>query len=134
MNKFKILGFAFLAIAVFVIVLGVNLFNDSVSQASDRIYTKATITEIKVEGQQGTANKKNYMTYVEYEANGETICARLDYYDSTYEVGKEVDIFYLEENPYFVHTPTIDIVYLIVVLFGLIFGTLGIAIMTGKIK
>ena len=134
MKNIKMSGFAFLMIAVFALVFGVYLFIDSVSQASDRIYTIATITEIKVEDQQGTANKKNYMTYVEYEANGETICARLDYHDFTYEVGKEVDIYYLEENPYFVHTPTTDIAYLIVVLFGLIFGALGIALMTGKIK
>lgn len=135
MKNVKMSGFIFLVMGALAIFLGVYLFIDSTLQASNRIYTTATIVNIETRDQHGTnAHKPEHLTYVEYEADGETIYARLDYYDITHEIGKEVDIYYLEDNMEFVYAEGTDYFYLITVIFGLIIGTLGFLLVSGKIK
>lgn len=86
--------------------------------------TKGVITDI-------VYKNDNNLVYVNYFVNGIEHESKLNGYSSSFKVGKEIDIYYNNDNPDKIGVKSLDYVFLLFPFFGLLFtiiSAVGIAI------
>lgn len=123
---FATVGAIFLIVGIFLTMALTNIEN--------KVDTIGTITEIV---RDGIGDNVSYKVFVSYEVDGKDYESMLNSYSSTFYEGKEIEIYYDEDNPSKIGTHFSDLLMWIFPGMGLIFlliGGLGLAHKIGKKK
>lgn len=93
-----ITGIIFIAVGLFIGILGAVAGICFNNRKEDWIYTTAYITEIEKRETGDSEHPIEHITYVELMVNGEMITTRLNTYHTDFYVGRQIDVYYLENN------------------------------------
>ena len=109
---------AFFALGMFFIILGLAIFVPQYSRQQKYLPVQAEITEIFLSGE-------NQNVIVEYTVDGVVYTEKLNFYSSSFYIGKEIDILYSPENPRQITTENSVLLFLIFPGIGGIFAIIG---------
>lgn len=70
--------------------------------------------------------------YVTYEADGELISTRLNFYSSSMRIGDTITLYYDNDDPYIVQTSNASFLYWIFFFTGALFAVLGIILLISQ--
>ena len=124
----------FASIGITFVIIGLVLFGNIFNYA-DKVDTIGIITKISSYG--STDNDINYKVYVSYIVDGKEYESMLNGYSSSFYEGKEINIYYDKNNPSKIGVKSLDLLFLIFPVTGLIFliiGTTGILVKMNKRK
>ena len=124
----------FASIGIIFVIIGLVLFGNIFNYA-DKVDTIGIITKISSYG--STDNDINYKVYVSYIVDGKEYESMLNGYSSSFYEGKEINIYYDKNNPSKIGVKSLDLLFLIFPVTGLIFliiGTTGILVKMNKRK
>lgn len=127
---FMQVGIIFSAVGVLLLVIGmiIHTANTSFMKSADMTY--AEITDIVRHHQYKKGNKgDNYDVWIEYTVDGKTYNSRINSYDSSMYVGKEIEVYYDPENPSDVRTGS-NVAVAICTAMGGLFFALGMTFLT----
>ena len=88
------------------------------------LYTQGKVKTIGVIEEAYSREHSSY-TLVSFEVNGEKITARVNGYSSGFYKGKEIEIYYNEQNPNEISIPSLDLLFLIFPGIGVLFAGIG---------
>lgn len=100
------------------IIIVSNIFN-----YENKIDTKGVITEIS--SYRNSNGNRNHDVYISYNIDGKEYESRLNSYSSDFYEGKEIDIYYDKDNPNKIGVKSLDLIFLIFPVIGLIFLVIG---------
>lgn len=87
---------------------------------SNKINTVGTVTKIEMVEGEDYDDDPYHVVYVSYTVDGKKYESQLNGYFAGYRVGKQINIYYDKDNPNNVGTKTIDAIFLIIPLGGII--------------
>ena len=135
-NKLKnLIWIIFASIGAILIIIGLVVFG-SIFNYEDKVDTVGTITEISSYYSNDKYNR-NHEVYVSYIVDGKEYESKLNSYFSSFYEGKEIDIYYDKNNPSKIGIKSLDLLFLILPVMGLIFliiGGTGILVKINKRK
>ncbi len=67
-----------------------------------------------------------HTTYVELEINSKKITSKLNTYNSSFEIGKQIDVYYFENNVQTVYVKGSESFFILFAFGGVIFTVLGV--------
>lgn len=124
MKVLKTFFIIFLIVGLLFLGIGFLVFDFFDTNKGNEISTTAVITDMD-SYRRGDGNIY-YDVFITYEINDEIYETKLNEYSSDYYVGKELEIYYKEDQPYDVHTKLpIEIALIICGIFSLIFILIG---------
>ena len=129
MKAAKIVGIVFLITGLLFAILGSIKYFVSFMAADERIYATAHIIRIDERKTGDPEFPIEYTTFVEFEVAGENITANLNTHNSSFKIGKQVDVYYFENDLQTVYEVGSDANFIIFASVGLLFVILG-AILT----
>ncbi len=100
------------------IIIVSNIFN-----YENKIDTKGVIKEIS--SYRNSNGNRNHDIYVSYNIDGKEYESRLNSYSSDFYEGKEIDIYYDKDDPNKIGVKSLDLIFLIFPVIGLIFLVIG---------
>ena len=133
MKATKIVGILFLVTGLLFTILGSIKCITALMTTDERIYTTAHIVRID---ERETGNPEfpiEYTTFVEYEMDGKNITAVLNTYNSSFKIGKQIDVYYFENDLQTIYEVGSDTLLIIFASVGVLFAILG-AILTFRNK
>lgn len=89
------------------------------------LYTQGKVKTIGVIEEVSYGREHSSYTIVSFEVNGEKITARANGYSSGFYKGKEIEIYYNEENPNQISIPSLDLLFLMFPGIGVLFVGIG---------
>lgn len=132
MKSIKIVGLFFTLTGLFFIIVGFIKFFLSFKNTEDRIYTVAYIVKIDEIKTNDPENPKEFITYVEYESNGEMFVSKLNTYSSKYMIGDKIDIYYFSDNMQLVYKKGSEHLILLFPIIGMVVFTIGMILTFSK--
>lgn len=122
-NKFEnLIWIIFASIELIFLIIGLfvckSLFN-----YENKIDTTGIITEIST--YKSTNNNIRHEVYVSYTVEDKEYESKLNSYSSSFYEGKEIDIYYDEENPEKIGVKSLDLIFLMFPGFGILFLVIG---------
>ncbi len=133
MKVAKRVGIVFLVIGLLFAILGSIKYIAAFKATDERIYATARIVKID-ERQTGDPEFPiEHTTFVEFEMDGKNITAKLNTYNSSFKIGKQIDVYYFENDLQTVYEAGSDAFYIIFASVGLLFAILG-SILTFRTK
>ena len=129
MKVAKIVGIVFLITGFLFAILGSIRYIASFKATDNRIYATAHIVRIDERETGDPEFPIEYTTFVEYEVDGKSITAVLNTYKSSFKIGKQIDVYYFNNDLQSVYEAGSDAFYIIYASVGVIFAILG-AILT----
>ena len=132
MKSIKIVGLFFTLTGLFFIIAGFIEFFSSFKNTEDRIYTVAYIVKIDEIKTNDPENPKEFITYVEYESNGEMFVSKLNTYSSKYMIGDKIDIYYFSDNMQLVYKKGSEHLILLFPIIGMVVFTIGMILTFSK--
>ena len=125
MKGAKIVGIVFIITGLLFAILGSINYIASSMATDERIYVTAHIVRIDERKTGDPEFPIEHTTIVEFEVDGKTITANLNTYRSSFKIGKQIDIYYLNTDLQTVYEVGSDVFYIIVASIGLLFAILG---------
>ena len=129
MKVAKIVGIVFLITGLLFAILGPIKYIASSMVTDERIYATAHIVRIDERKTGDPEFPIEYSTFVEFEVDGKNITANLNTHNSSFKIGKQVDVYYFENDLQTVYEVGSNVNYIIFASVGLLFAILG-AILT----
>ena len=129
MKTAKIVGIIFLTIGLFFAILGSIKYITSSIATDERIYATAHIVKIDERKTGDPEFPIEYTTFVEFEVDDKNITANLITHNSSFKIGKQVDVYYFKNDLQTVYEVGSNTNYFIFASVGLLFAILG-AILT----
>ena len=129
MKVAKIVGIVFLITGLLFAILGPIKYIASSMVTDERIYATAHIVRIDERKTGDPEFPIEYSTFVEFEVDGKNITANLNTHNSSFKIGKQVDVYYFENDLRTVYEVGSNVNYIIFASVGLLFAILG-AILT----
>ena len=129
MKAAKIVGIIFLIIGLLFAILGSIKYIISSISTDERIYATAHIVKIYERKTGDPEFPIEYTTFVEFEVDGKSITANLNTHNSSFKIGKQVDVYYFKNDLQTVYEVGSNTNYFIFASVGLLFAILG-AILT----
>ena len=133
MKTTKIVGILFLVTGLLFTILGSIKYITALMTTDERIYTTAHIVRIDERETGDPEFPIKYTTFVEYEMDSKNITAVLNTYNSSFKIGKQIDVYYFENDLQTVYEVGSNAFYIIFALSGVLFAILG-AILTFRKK
>ena len=133
MKAAKIVGIVFLITGLLFAILGSIKYIASSMVTDERIYATAHIVRIDERKTGDPEFPIEYSTFVEFEVDGQNITANLNTHNSSFKIGKQVDVYYFENDLQTVYELGSNVNYIIFASVGLLFAILG-AILTFRKK
>lgn len=118
------LGLLFILIGIFICI---NTFN-----YENTINTTGTITNITTH--KDIDGDTEHEVYISYNIDGKEYESKLNGYSSSFYEGKQIEIYYDKDNPNKIGVKSIDLVFLIFPILGLISFIIGMSGLMVKIK
>ena len=125
MKAAKIVGIIFLIIGLLCAILGSIKYITSSIATDERIYATAHIVKIDERKTGDPEFPIEYTTFVEFEVDGKNITANLNTHNSSFKIGKQVDVYYFENDLQTVYEVGSNVNYIIFASVGLLFAILG---------
>ena len=125
MKGAKIVGIVFLITGLLFAILGTIKYIASFMATDERIYATAYIIKIDERKTGDPEFPIEYTTFVEFEADGKNITANLNTHNSGFKIGKQVDVYYFENDLQTVYEVGSNANYIIFASVGLLFAILG---------
>ena len=132
MKSIKIIGLFFTLTGIFFIIAGFIEYFLSFKNMEDRIYTVAYIVKIDEIKTNDPENPKEFITYVEYESNGEMFVSELNTYSSKYMIGDKIDIYYFSDNIELVYKQGSEHLILLFPIIGMVVFSIGMILAFSK--
>ena len=120
----KVVGILFIVIGFVFAFLGIIKCAFTIKE-DGRIYTTAHIIRIDERETGDPEFPIEYTTYVELEVNGEKITTKLNSYSSSFEIGKQIGVYYFENDLQMVYKEGSDVFYIAFALIGVLFAIFG---------
>ena len=133
MKAAKIVGIVFLVIGLLFAIWGSIKYIATFKATNERIYTTARIVRIDERKTGDPEFPIEHTTFVEFEIDEKNITANLNTYNSSFKIGKQIDVYYFENDLQTVYEVGSDAFYIIFASVGLLFAILG-AILTFRKK
>ena len=121
----KIIGVLFIAVGILFAILGSVRYVISLTEKGSRIYSTARIVRIDERKTGDPEFPIEHTTYVELDLNSGKTTAKLNTYAPDFKVGKEIDIYYFDNDLQMVYEVGSDSFYIIFSLIGFAFAALG---------
>ena len=86
-----------LIIAITAVVISSIIYYASSYNEKNKVYTTATISKIEEIKDENTT-EITHLTYVKYSIGKKTYEAKINYYDESYVVGQEINIYYYKDD------------------------------------
>ena len=125
MKAAKIVGIVFLITGLLFAILGLIKYIASSMATDERIYATAHIVRIDERKTGDPEFPIEHTTFVEFETDGKKITAKLNTYNSSFKMGKQIDIYYFENDLQTVYEVGSDAFYIMFEVAGLLFAILG---------
>ncbi len=125
MKTAKAIGILFIVVGLLFAVLGIIEHVKAVAEKEDYIYTTARIVRIDERETGDSDFPVEHTTYVEIEVDGEKITVPLNTYNSSFKTGKQIDIYYLENDMQMAYEKGSEHFYLLFAFVGTAFAILG---------
>ena len=129
MKSAKIVGIIFAVCGILFAIIGTVSGIVHLMEKDDCKYATAYIVKIDEKKTGDPEFPVEYTTHVEFDINGNRITAKLNTYKSSFYIGKEIDVYYLENDLQTVYEVGSDANFIIFALVGVLFAILG-AILT----
>lgn len=129
MKAAKIVGIVFLITGLLFAILGAIKYIVSSMATDERIYAAAHIVRIDERKTGDPEFPITYTTFVEFDVDGKNVTANLNTHNSSFKIGKQVDVYYFENDLQTVYEVGSDANFIIFALVGVLFAILG-AILT----
>ena len=133
MKAVKVVGIVFLITGLLFAIIGSIKYIVEFNATDERIYATAHIVRIDERETGDPEFPTEYTTFVEFETDSKKITAKLNTYNSSFTVGKQIDVYYFENDLQTVYEVGSDAFYIIFALSGVLFAILG-AILTFRKK
>ena len=133
MKVAKVVGIFFLVFGLLFAILGSIKYIVAFKATDERIYATAHIVRIDERETGDPEFPIEYTTFVEFETDSKKITATLNTYNSSFTVGKQIDVYYFENDLQTVYEVGSNAFYIIFALIGVLFAILG-AILTFRKK
>ena len=133
MKAVKVVGIVFLMTGLLFAIIGSIKYIIELNATDQRIYATAHI--VRIDGRE-TGDPEfpiEYTTFVEFETDSKKTTAKLNTYNSSFTVGKQIDVYYFENDLQTVYEVGSDAFYILFALSGVLFAILG-AILTFRKK
>ena len=124
MKAAKIVGIVFLITGLLFAILGSIKYIASSMATDERIYATAHIVRIDERKTGDPEFPIEYSTFVEFEVDGKNITANLNTHNSSFKIGKQVDVYYFENDLQTVYEEGSNVNYIIFASVGLLFAIL----------
>ncbi|MBQ8528952.1 MAG: hypothetical protein IJ459_04365 [Clostridia bacterium] len=125
MKGAKVVGIFFLVFGLLFAILGSIEHIVAFKTTDERIYATAHIVRIDEQKTKDPEFPIEHTAFVEFETGSKKVTAKLNTYNSSFTVGKQVDIYYFENDLQMVYEVGSDAFYIIFASVGLIFAILG---------
>ena len=132
MKSAKIVGIVFLVIGLLFAIWGSIKYIAEFKATDERIYATARIVRIDERNTGAPEFPIEHTTFVEFETDGKKITAKLNTYNSSFKMGKQIDVYYFENDLQTVYEVGSDAFYIIFAVAGLLFAILGAILTFGK--
>lgn len=134
---FMQVGIIFSAVGVLLLAVGMVIHTANASFMKNADTAQAEITDIERDYHYRKGRDGNdYDVWIEYTVDGKTYNSRINSYDSSMYVGKEIEVYYDPENPSDVRTDSKIITIVFAAIGGLFFALgmtfLAVAIIKGR--
>lgn len=121
----KVTGTLFIVVGISFAILGIIKYIIAFAEKDDRVYTNANIVKIDERETGDPEHPIDYTTYVELEVNGEKITSKLNTYNSSFKVGKQIEVYYFENDVQMVYEKDSASFFVLFAFGGVVFATLG---------
>ena len=133
MKSAKIVGVVFVIFGVLFAILGAAEGIVQLIEKDDCKYATAYIVKIDEKKTGDSEFPIEYTTYVELDANGNQVIAKLNTYNSSFYIGKEIEVYYFENDLQTVYENGSEVLFIITALSGTAFAVIGsLLIIKGK--
>ena len=113
-------------------IAGCVFLHNTVSTKEDRIYTTAVIVDIDSHYSSATEDV-SYIVYVSHEYGDQLVIGQLNSWDSTMHIGKELDVYFYEDDIHFLYEKGSEFIAAIVLMIlGVAFITTSIFMIKGN--
>ena len=129
MKAVKVVGIVFLMTGLMFAIIGSIKYVVEFNATDERVYATAHIVRIDEQKTGDPEFPTEYTTFVEFETDSKKITAKLNTYNSSFTVGKQIDVYYFENDLQTVYEVGSNAFYIIFALSGVLFAILG-AILT----
>ena len=133
MKVAKVVGIFFLVFGLLFAILGSIKYIVAFKATDERIYATTHIVRIDERETGDPEFPIEHTTFVEFETDSKKITATLNTYNSSFTVGKQIDVYYFENDLQTVYEVGSNAFYIIFALIGVLFAILG-AILTFRKK
>ena len=125
MKSAKIIGIVFIVFGVLFAISGTVAGIVHLIEKDDCKYATAYIVKIDEKKTGDPEFPVEYTTHVEFDINGNRITANLNTYKSSFYIGKEIDVYYLENDLQTVYENGSEAFFIIFVLGGVVMAAIG---------
>ena len=125
MKAAKIVGIVFLMTGLLFVIIGSIKCIVEFKTTDERIYATAHIVRIDERETGDPEFPIEHTTFVEFETDSKKITAKLNTYNSSFTVGKQIDVYYFENDLQTVYEVGSNAFYIIFALVGVLFAILG---------
>ena len=133
MKSTKIVGVVFVIFGILFAILGAAEGIVRLMEKDDCKYATAHIVKIDEKKTGDSEFPIKYTTYVELYANGNQVIAKLNTYNSSFYIGKEIEVYYFENDLQTVYENGSEVLFIITALSGIAFAVIGsLLIIKGK--
>ena len=98
MKAVKVVGIVFLMTGLIFAIIGSIKYIVEFNATDERIYATAHIVRIDERETGDPEFPTEYTTFVEFETDSKKITAKLNTYNSSFTVGKQIDVYYFEND------------------------------------
>jgi hypothetical protein len=122
----KIVGIVFVVFGILFAIIGTIAGIVHLMEKDDCKYATAYIVKID---EKKTGNPEfpiEYTTYVEFDINGKRITTKLNTYNSSFYIGKEIEVYYFENDLQTVYKNGSEAFFIIYPLVGVVFAAIGL--------
>lgn len=125
MKAAKVVGVLFIIVGLLFAIIGTIKYIITFAETEERMHATANIVRIDERKTGDPEFPVEHTTYVELEVDGEKITAKLNTYNSSFKIGKQIDVYYFENDVQMVYEAGSDVFYIVFALVGLVFATSG---------
>ena len=125
MKLAKIVGIAFVVCGILFAIIGTVAGIVHLIEKNDCEYATAYIVKIDEKKTGDPEFPIEHTTYVEFDINENRITAELNTYNSSFYIGKEIEVYYFENDLQTVYENGSEALFIIHTLGGVLFAAIG---------
>ena len=126
MKSAKIVGIVFAVCGILFAIIGTVSGIVRLMEKDDCKYATAYIVKIDEKKTGDPEFPIEYTTYVEFDINGNRITTKLNTYNSSFYIGKEIEVYYFENDLQTVYENGSEALFIVYALGGVVFAAIGL--------